>query len=175
MTYSETVENVMTRDRDYFNALLQSGLDHLMLVFQFQVADSWKILKTLLDEDLFITIHLTITNHNSSQIPSVIDQLAEAGVQAISISTDDSGLSDAVYSIRNLVASRNIELVWNIPVPYSSFNPIALETSQAGYSEGIGRDWMYVEPDGDVLPGQGINRVLGNLLSDPWELIWKRK
>ena len=36
-----------------------------------------------------------------------------------------------------------------------------------------GRAWLYVEPDGDVLPTQGVNRLLGNFLRDPWEKIWK--
>lgn len=162
-------------DREYATAILQTGLDHLMLVFQPQVEDSWKMLQNLLAEDLFITIHLTITQHTASQIPSAIQQLADAGVQAISLSTDDLELKGYVDEARNIVASRQIELVWNIPVPYSAFNPIALETSQAGYSEGIGRDWLYVEPDGDVLPGQGINRILGNLLSERWEHIWKNQ
>jgi hypothetical protein len=31
-----------------------------------------------------------------------------------------------------------------------------------------------VEPDGDVLPAQGMaGQVLGNLLRDPWETIYK--
>jgi MoaA/NifB/PqqE/SkfB family radical SAM enzyme len=38
--------------------------------------------------------------------------------------------------------------------------------------KGAARSWLYVEPDGDVLPGQGINHVLGNMLTDPWETIW---
>ncbi|MBE9474690.1 MAG: hypothetical protein IMY85_07340, partial [Chloroflexi bacterium] len=37
---------------------------------------------------------------------------------------------------------------------------------------GAGHAWLYVEPDGDVLPDQDINQVLGNLLNDPWETIW---
>ena len=41
-------------------------------------------------------------------------------------------------------------------------------------TEGAGKGWLYVEPDGDVLPAQGINQVLGNIIRDPWELIWDR-
>jgi MoaA/NifB/PqqE/SkfB family radical SAM enzyme len=65
---------------------------------------------------------------------------------------------------------------WDLPVPYSSLNPVALELKQANRNipEGAGSAWLYVEPDGDVLPQQGVNRVLGNLLRDPWEKIWKR-
>ncbi len=31
---------------------------------------------------------------------------------------------------------------------------------------------LYVEPDGDVLPAQGYNIVLGDLLRDSWETLW---
>jgi len=39
-------------------------------------------------------------------------------------------------------------------------------------SEGAGTSWLYVEPDGDVLAGQGKEAVLGNFLTDPWSRIW---
>jgi len=39
--------------------------------------------------------------------------------------------------------------------------------------DGAGRAWVYVEPDGDILPAQGINVVLGNLLEDDWNIIWQ--
>ena len=58
-------------------------------------------------------------------------------------------------------------------MPYSAINPVSLETSQE-VPNGAGVAWLYVEPDGDVLPAQGINEVLGNLLSDPWEQIWEK-
>jgi hypothetical protein len=65
-----------------------------------------------------------------------------------------------------------LTLVWDLPVPYSAFNPIALETEAA--LSGAGRSWLYVEPDGDVLPAQGQNRVLGNLVSQTWAELWQQ-
>ena len=55
-------------------------------------------------------------------------------------------------------------------MPYSALHPVALEIGEQAPS-GAGKAWMYVEPDGDVLPAQGINRVLGNFLNDPWDQI----
>jgi MoaA/NifB/PqqE/SkfB family radical SAM enzyme len=63
-------------------------------------------------------------------------------------------------------------LIWDLPVPYSAQNPVALET--VGTVEGAGRAWLYVEPDGDVLPTQGDKQILGNFLTDPWDKIWKQ-
>jgi MoaA/NifB/PqqE/SkfB family radical SAM enzyme len=67
-----------------------------------------------------------------------------------------------------------IELVWNLPVPYSAANPIALERNRLEKPEGAGRAWLYVEPDGDVFPDQGILQPMGNLLTDSWESIWQQ-
>jgi MoaA/NifB/PqqE/SkfB family radical SAM enzyme len=59
-------------------------------------------------------------------------------------------------------------------VPYSADNPVAGEVVDDGVPEGAGRVWLYVEPDGDVLPAQGeADKLLGNLLRDPWEKIYK--
>ncbi|HEC36408.1 MAG TPA: hypothetical protein ENI39_07735, partial [Anaerolineae bacterium] len=61
--------------------------------------------------------------------------------------------------------------VWDLAAPYSYVNPMEME---AGLSpEQVVCQHLYVEPDGDVLPAQGYNVVLGNLLRDPWEAIWE--
>ncbi len=71
--------------------------------------------------------------------------------------------------------TRGISLVWDLPVPYSVLNPVALELAEAGEAvAGAGKAWLYVEPDGDVLEAQGKPKVLGNLLTDSWEQIWNK-
>ena len=64
-------------------------------------------------------------------------------------------------------------LIWDLPVPFSTYNPVALETQIDNLPAGAGHAWLYIEPDGDVLPAQGINQVLGNILRDPWETLWR--
>jgi MoaA/NifB/PqqE/SkfB family radical SAM enzyme len=50
---------------------------------------------------------------------------------------------------------------------------VAVETSEDEVPEGAGKAWLYVEPDGDVLPSQGMaGKVLGNLLTDSWSTIY---
>jgi MoaA/NifB/PqqE/SkfB family radical SAM enzyme len=60
-------------------------------------------------------------------------------------------------------------------VPYSAHNPVNLEVPDAELVEGAGRAWLYVEPDGDVLPAQGAEAVLGNFLKDPWDKVWMQQ
>jgi len=76
------------------------------------------------------------------------------------------------------VAVQQLELVWDLPVPYSHNNPVTLELAQHSNQpvpQGAGKAWLYVEPDGDVLPAQGMyEQILGNILRDPWEKIWSK-
>ena len=63
---------------------------------------------------------------------------------------------------------------WDMPVPYSEMNPSAVETEEDRVPSGAGKSWLYVEPDGDVLPAQGLaDEVLGNILVDSWEKIYR--
>ncbi len=57
-------------------------------------------------------------------------------------------------------------------MPYSASHPVALEALQDETPSGAGRAWLYVEPDGDVLPEQGHSQsILGNFLRDDWNKI----
>ncbi len=160
-------------ERDYLDSLLQTGLDHLMIIFQPDNEAAWDALENSLVEDLFVAVHLTLDDKNKDELAGLIDQLAERGVKAVSLSAHDQSLYGVLEKLRSQVADLSLELVWNLPVPYSTFNPVDLETELIEQIEGEGRAWLYVEPDGDVLPAQGVNRVLGNILSDNWDQIWK--
>lgn len=161
-------------DPDYLQALLRTGLDHLTFIFQPEAEDEWQALEKVLAEDIFVTVHLTITPENITEIESLLQRLAAIGIEAISLSASTPALSQVLQDAREQEASLNVELIWNLPVPYSVLNPVSLETEGQEQIAGAGRAWMYVEPDGDVLPSQGIQRLLGNILRDPWEKIWKQ-
>jgi MoaA/NifB/PqqE/SkfB family radical SAM enzyme len=159
-------------ENTYLDALLNTGLDHLMIVLRPEQETAWQALKNSLVEDLFVAVHLTLTPQNQSQIPLWLERLADMGVHEISLSANDSSLAAALEAARDWVAALDLNLVWNLPVPYSALNPVALEISDLAQPQSAGRAWMYVEPDGDVLPAQDAKPVLGNLLNDPWEQIW---
>jgi organic radical activating enzyme len=166
-------DGVRLGDANYFNGLLQTGLDHLMISLHPEDERVWAALEIILPDDLFTTVHLTVTPEGSDQVPELIQKLADLGVNAISLSDVGPELDEAMSAARDLVAELDIPLVWDLPVPYSPRNPVALETDEEEYPDGAGRAWLYVEPDGDVLPTQGINEILGNFIRDDWEAIWK--
>ena len=161
-------------DKKYLNLLLQTGLDHLLFLLQPENKASWKALETIMPEDIFTTVHLTITAQNASDAGKTLEKLAELGVKSLSLSIANPELSDTQYALRNTASELGLSLTWDLPVPYSESNPVTVETEDDEVPAGAGRAWLYVEPDGDVLPAQGeANKVMGNILSDPWEKIYQ--
>jgi organic radical activating enzyme len=164
-------------DKKYMRTLLQNGLDHIMLLCQTDNKDFWKALKNLMPEDIAVTVHITLTQADKAANAGMLDRLAKEGVRSISLSADDKALADALAAAGQHAAELGMRLVWDMPVPYSAFHPVAAELQEGKGKApvGAGKAFLYVEPDGDVLPAQGVNKVLGNLLADPWEKIWKKR
>jgi hypothetical protein len=160
-------------DNSLVESLSQAGLDHFLIVLIPDDADSLSGIKNALASDVFTAIHLTLNAELQNEAVSWVRRFAEMGVQAISLSGDDdpTDLTGKMAQLREFIADLGMDLIWDLPVPYSHINPISQEVADA--QPGTGRAWLYVEPDGDVLPGQGIDKILGNFLRDPWEEIWK--
>ena len=162
-------------DKNYINRLLQNGLDHIMLLFQPDNKVFWNALKNLMPEDIAITVHITLNKSNQKDIHALLEKLAHQDVTSVSLSAESHDLADALAAASQKASDLNLHQVWDLPVPYSTFHPVAaeLESGEESTPKGAGKAWLYVEPDGDVLPAQGINNVLGNMLTDPWKNIWK--
>ncbi len=161
-------------DKQYLDLLLQTGLDHILFLLQPGNPNSWKALETIMPEDIFVTVHLTVTEENSGEAAAVLDRLGTLGVKSLSLTFTDARLSTP--ELRNKAANLGLTLKYDLPVPYSADHPVAFETAEDERPDGAGKAWLYVEPDGDVLPEQGMaDKVLGNFLRDPWERIYVRQ
>jgi hypothetical protein len=162
-------------DKNYLELLLKTGLDHILFLLQPESANSWKALETILSEDIFGTVHFTLTNRNAGQSKETLDRLSALGVKSLSLSASDESLHKSMHALHNAAASSGLTLRWDLPVPYSAENPVAHQTIEDEVPVGAGKTWLYVEPDGDVLPAQGMaDQILGNLLRDPWEKIYPK-
>ena len=160
-------------DKKYLNLLLQTGLDHLLFLLQPENKASWKALEAIMPEDIFTTVHLTITAQNAGDAGKTLEKLAELNVKSLSLSVANPELGDTQSALRDTASQLGLTLRWELPVPYSESNPVTVETEDDEVPAGAGRAWLYVEPDGDVLPAQGeANKVMGNFLNDAWEKIY---
>ena len=155
---------------DFLKTVLESGLDHLMYLLQPDSEESWTAVRIAMQSDLSTTVHLTLDRELAARALPILDRLNQTEVKGLSLSASDPAGAEALIALRDRAADLGLSVQWDLPVPYSSANPVSKEIGAP--SSGAGKAWLYVEPDGDVLPEQGVNRVLGNFLRDSWESIW---
>lgn len=159
-------------ERTYFETLLQTGLDHIMLILQPDDPRSWDAIEIIIPQDIFLTVHLTINKDNVARAAEILERAAHLGVENISLSAAEDHLVDETLELQSIAQSLMLNLRWDLPVPYSTANPVSIETVDDDVPQGAGKTWLYLEPDGDVLPAQGEpDKVLGNLLRDDWGAI----
>ena len=169
-------DGLRLKDKQYLSLLLQTGLDHILFLLQPEKAESWQALETILPEDIFVTVHITLNEENINGAEEALERLAELGVRSLSLTISDNSLQNAFETLRNKAAEIGLTLRFDLPVPYSKDNPVAFETQEDEPPQGAGKAWIYVEPDGDVLAAQGMaDKVLGNLLTDSWSKIYSSR
>jgi hypothetical protein len=174
-------------DKEYLDLLLQTGLDHILFLLQPENDKSWIALEKMMNEDIFVTVHLTLNQENIQKAEGTLERLAKFNVTSLSLTSSDAhlhglpskpraaqvSLSDTFDALGDKAAALGLTLKFDLPVPYSSSNPVVYEAEESAIPEGAGKAWLYVEPDGDVLPAQGYSApVLGNLLRDEWKQIY---
>lgn len=160
-------------DAEYMNLLLNQGLDHLMLVLDPQVNDCWEAIANLMPEDIHVTVHLTIDRDDFDFYHDILANLRGQDVDTLSLSTNSDELEELLQQINEHAMDEGFEIIWDLPVPYSTLNPVELELDEEE-TRAQGKAWLYVEPDGDVLQAQGQTDVLGNILTDEWDGIWAK-
>jgi MoaA/NifB/PqqE/SkfB family radical SAM enzyme len=182
----------LLRDQPYLNELLMAGLDHLQVTLESskpEIHDSivgqsgaWAEADTgignAVEGDIYVVVHIVVTPANADTMEETITYLVERGVHAVALSSplrsvsdeEHSRLQEALSRAQQAAHANGLTVVWDLAAPYSYVNPIEIDADLP--PEQVVRQHLYVEPDGDALPAQGYNVVLGNLLQDPWENIW---
>jgi organic radical activating enzyme len=161
-------------EKSYLHVLLNTGLDHLLFLLQPDNKESWNALETIMPEDIFTTVHISVNKKTLKKMDEILQKLAELEVTSLSLGLADTSVRDSMVEALDRAANLGMQLAFDLPVPYSADNPVAFETAEDDIPSGAGKSWLYVEPDGDVLPAQGMaDQVLGNLLRDPWETIYQ--
>lgn len=168
-------DGVRLAETEYLHEILQAGLDHLFITLDPENDQTWEALRDVLPEDIHVTVHITVTKENYDLMSDILERLQQLDVENLSFSTTELEMKEKTHELADLAAEMGLNLVWDITVPYSNFNPVAFETEgDPRRAHGAGSGWLYVEPDGDTLPSQGINNVLGNFLEDEWSAIWDK-
>lgn len=153
-------------DKKYLETLLNSGLDHITIILPISGNLDLQSIHHVVSEDIFLTVHVTITPENREIIKNNLRILKENGVENISISAADQLSENYLKEIVDLAYSMSFHLVDGLPVPYSDVNPVSKEIDSP-INNLVDDNCLYIEPDGDVLQSQGFSKnILGNILSE---------
>src|SRR5512145_1596248 len=71
-------------DKAYLDLLLQTGLDHILFLLQPENEKSWVALETVMTEDIFVTVHLTLNQNNITNAEETLERLAKFNVTSLS-------------------------------------------------------------------------------------------
>jgi radical SAM protein with 4Fe4S-binding SPASM domain len=135
---------------------------------------------------IHVHTNTTINRLNRGHLMDLIDFLAEMEQSYLSmnmvIRTGDAvgsmeigyeEIKDLVLPLKERATEHGMRLVWYSPVPLCLFNPIAngLGSQSCSAADGL----LSIAPDGSVLPCSSFEHGVGNLLHEPFELVWNRR
>ena len=170
-----STDGIRLSENEFLEQILNSGLDHLLITLNEKDPQALEALRDVIPQDIHTSVHVTIEEMDNEYYLNVFNELKKIGVENISLSYIKPEFEKNVLFLRNKAAEYGFNLDWDLPVPYSQYNPVSAEIDVEGLSlpSGAGKGWLYLEPDGDVLPSQGYNKVLGNFLEDDFNTIWE--
>jgi radical SAM protein with 4Fe4S-binding SPASM domain len=135
---------------------------------------------------IHVHTNTTINRLNRDHLLALVDFLAEMGQPYLSmnmvIRTGDAvgsmeigyqEIGDLVLPLKARANEHGMKFVWYSPVPLCLFNPVAhgLGSQSCSAADGL----LSIAPDGNVLPCSSFEEGVGNLLSEPFDVIWNRR
>jgi radical SAM protein with 4Fe4S-binding SPASM domain len=135
---------------------------------------------------IHVHTNTTINRLNRDHLIDLVDFLAEMGqpylsmnmvirtggaVGSMEIGYDEIG--DLVLPLKQRANDHGMKFVWYSPVPFCLFNPVAngLGSQSCSAADGL----LSIAPDGQVLPCSSFEKGVGNLLHEPFGVVWNRR
>lgn len=143
-------------------------------------------LRRLKAAGIHVHTNTTINHLNRDHLLSLVDWLGEMGQPYLSmnmvIRTGDAvgsveigyqEIGELVLSLKERANDAGMKFVWYSPVPLCLFNTVAhgLGSQSCSAADGL----LSIAPDGSVLPCSSFEQGVGNLLHEPFEVIWNRR
>lgn len=184
------------RGRAGLAALANAGLDHVDVAFAGEAhsallgeddqASARELFAQALRLELCPVAEIPLVRTTVPVLPELLRELREREVAAaacwalaVSQAGDDvpedalpaHELRQVASDVEEGAADHDLRLVWLPPVARRAERSLR---EQVGAGPRCAGDVaVRVEPDGGVVPARGPHIIAGNLLTDPWETIWK--
>jgi radical SAM protein with 4Fe4S-binding SPASM domain len=135
---------------------------------------------------IHVHTNTTINRLNRDHLPDLVDLLAEmeqpylsmnmvirtgGAVGSMEIGYEEIGA--LVLPLKERANDHGLKFVWYSPVPLCLFNPAAhgLGSQSCSAADGL----LSIAPDGQVLPCSSFEQGVGNLLREPFDVVWNRR
>lgn len=182
----------------FLQELVEAGLDHVQVTLSSHVADVHDAIngtkafhqtvngiRSAVQSQLHAITNTTICTRNKDTIEETIDFLYELGIRTFAMNGmiySGGGFEDPdaipehemvpiLERIRDHARDKGMKFLWYTPTEYCRLSPVELEIGAKRCN--AGEYSIAIEPNGDVLPCQSFYVSAGNILSDPWEQIWR--
>lgn len=184
--------------RSFMRELADAGLNHVQITLESHLGDVHDAMvgakafaqtiegvRSALESGVHVITNSTITNLNADTIEDTVSFLHELGLRTFAMNgMIYSGGGDAnpdaipqehlpaiLIKVRDTAAELGMRFLWYTVTEYCEMSPLELEIGAKRCN--AGEYSMCIEPNGDVLPCQSYYVSAGNMLTDPWERIWK--
>jgi radical SAM protein with 4Fe4S-binding SPASM domain len=183
--------------RPYMESLAAAGLNHVQITLESQrpeVHDAMvgakafhqtvKGVQTALESGIHVITNTTLSQANYREAEKIVRFLHSLGLSTFAMNgmiysgggnTPDAipqeALPPILVRVRDVAAELGMRFLWYTVTEYCEMSPVELEIGAKRCN--AGEYSMCVEPNGDVLPCQSYYTSAGNVLTDPWEKIWK--
>jgi len=186
------------KDPQYVQSLVEAGLDHVQITLESHdpyIHDSmvaapgaWQDtvqgIRNVMQTRLYVMTNTTMLVDNSPFLGETLDFLAELGVPTVGLNAliysgrgkqvgtglPEKDLPPLLELARKKTETHGQRLIWYTPTQYCHFDPVQMELGVKGCTAALYN--MCIEPDGSVIPCQSYYHSLGNILNQPWEVIW---
>lgn len=185
-------------DAPYVEQLVSAGLNHVQITLashQAQhhdqvmgaraFAQTVRGIRNAVESEMHAITNTTLTSRNYHEVIAILDFLQDLGIRTFAMNSmihSGGGQSnpDAIppekliptlTRVREESEARNMRFLWYTPTEYCRLSPIEIDIGAKRCN--AGEYSLCIEPNGDVLPCQSFYVAAGNILRDPWEMIWQ--
>jgi hypothetical protein len=161
------------QDEAYFDAILTSGLDHLMVLWDAADAAQAEALSKILPDDLYTCMGLVIAAETDFR--ALINGFIQQGANAFSPLPADAVAFETYLRACDYVEQAGSTLVTDLPFPLDYQPRVALRNEllpKAPESEFVR---LVVSPVGELSSPKPFGTRLGNILNEDWQTLWNRR
>ena len=160
-------------DEAYVSKLLECGLDHLFVPYQPGDETLLSALRQILPLDLYTCVGLLLQPETNVQL--TVEELAGLGVNAFTLIPLSADAAPAIAQAEEAILETGLPMINDLPLPLDLRAMLPQQSYTAAPNPEAEFITLELAPNGELRTLPVYNKYLGNLLTESWREIWKRR